>query len=142
MKAVSFKAHAVHRSLIPYALAFFSGALWLDVVHIATSAAWAATLAFVFLSAGLVAALPSLTAGWIDWSWIPKTRFEKRPALYEEISESVLFLFYAVSWALRLPHPSSPNYLALTYAFGGAIALVVTGHLAEKLSVLLLWDRR
>ena len=140
MKVVTLKAHAIHRLLLFYSLAFFSAALWTDVIYIASSTPWIARVAYLFLSAGVLTAVPTVVAGWVDWNWIPKERFEKRPALYESISETVLLVAYGVSWAFRLPHFENPNYLALTYAFGGAITLVVTAHLAEKLSVLLLWD--
>jgi uncharacterized membrane protein len=60
-------------------------------------------LSFVCIGAGLIAALPAITTGALDWAEVKKEKPAWRLGLYHMLLNLVVFALFALNFGLRFP---------------------------------------
>jgi len=130
---VKLFGHPVHQMLIVFPLGLLGTSVVFDLIHIATGAGYAATVAFALIASGVVGGLLAAPFGFIDWLAIPGgTRAKSIGALHGGGNVVVLVLF-AVSLWLRWAQPEQPQAAAWVISFCGAALALVTGWLGGEL---------
>jgi nitrite reductase/ring-hydroxylating ferredoxin subunit/uncharacterized membrane protein len=130
----SFKGHPIHPSLIPFPLAFLSGAFGFDLaailLHRASLAATAAHLAAVGVLLGVAAAIP----GALDYLYTvpPRSTGKRRATIHALVNLSGVTLF-ALGWWIRRPAPDSPAILVVIMEALGTALLATGGWLGGTL---------
>ncbi len=125
--------HSIHQMLIVFPLGLLATSVVFDLIHLASGATYAATVAFSLIAAGLVGGLAAAPFGTIDWLAIPAgTRAKSIGALHGGGNVVVLVLF-AVSLWLRSGQIEQPPPAAWLVSFCGAAIALVTGWLGGEL---------
>jgi uncharacterized membrane protein len=136
---VKLFGHPVHQMLIVFPLGLLATSVVFDLIHLASSASYAATVAFALIASGIVGGLLAAPFGLIDWLAIPAgTRAKSIGALHGGGNVIVLVLF-AVSLWLRRGQVEQPPAAAWVVSFCGAAISLVTawlgGELVDRLGV-------
>lgn len=124
----SFRGHPSHPALIPFPLAFMTGAFVFDVAGVLMDAPplWAtgAHLAVAGVGTGLIAAIPGL----IDFVYTvpPDSSAKQRATRHMVLMLSAMLLFALARW-LRGDSGSPPDRLLLVVEATGVIALMIGG---------------
>jgi uncharacterized membrane protein len=131
--------HPVHQMLIVFPLGLLGTSVVFDLIHLASGAGYAATVAFALIASGLVGGVLAAPFGAIDWLAIPRgTRAKSIGALHGAGNVVVLVLF-AVSLWLRRGQIEQPPVAAWLVSFCGAAISLVTawlgGELVDRLGV-------
>jgi uncharacterized membrane protein len=130
---VKLFGHPVHQMLIVFPLGLLATSVVFDVIHLASGAAYAATVAFALIASGIVGGLLAAPFGLIDWLAIPSaTRAKRIGALHGGGNVVVLGLF-AISLWLRYAQVQQPPTSAWVLSFCGAAIALVTGWLGGEL---------
>lgn len=122
-----FKTHPIHPMLIPFPIAFLTGAFFFNLVGLlADVAAWWETgwrLAGLGILAGLVAAVP----GFLDYLYSvpPESSGKQRATRHALVNVGALLLF-GLSFLIRGEAAAAPGALTLLLEAGG-IGLLVAG---------------
>lgn len=130
----SFRGHPSHPALIPFPLAFMTGAFVFDIAGVFMNAAalWTtgAHLALAGVVTGVIAAIPGL----VDFSYtVPPNSSGKKRALRHMLSMvSAMVLFAFARW-LRGDAANQPDTIILGIEGLGAIALMAGGWLGGTL---------
>jgi uncharacterized membrane protein/nitrite reductase/ring-hydroxylating ferredoxin subunit len=130
-----FKGHPIHPMLIPFPIAFLSGALAFDLVGRALGrpALWqtGAYLAIAGIATALLAAVP----GVVDYLYAvpPASSGKKRATKHALVNVSSLVLFGA-AWVVRGRADAEPSLVVLLLEAAGAGLLVVGGWLGGTLA--------
>lgn len=125
-KASVHKGHPIHPILIPFPIAFLSGAFFFDLVGLITGqeSLWTtgAYLSILGVMMGLVAAVP----GFIDYLYAvpPNSTAKERATRHMIVNASSLVLF-AVSFVVR-GGVAAPNYVVLALELVG-LGLLTSG---------------
>lgn len=130
----SFRGHPSHPALIPFPLAFMTGAFVFDLVGVfaRAPALWTtgAHLALAGVATGVVAAIPGL----VDFIYtVPPNSSGKKRALRHMLAMvSAMGLFAVARW-LRGDAPSQPDMIILGMEGIGVLALMMGGWLGGTL---------
>ena len=122
----SFKGHAIHQMLIPFPLAFLTGAFLFDVsgVLLGRPAFWTtgAHLALAGVGAALLAAVPGL----IDLLYsVPPESTGKKRGVKHAASNLTATLLFAVAWIVRGDASVEPSTTVLGLEAVAAVLLVM-----------------
>ena len=137
--------HAIHPMLIPFPLGLLATAVVFDVIYLVTDRPGFALTSAYAMAAGIIGGLVAAPFGWADWFTIPADTRAKRVGLLHGVSNVVVIVLFAISWALRAtagggtPTAWAPNSWALVCSFA-AVALATVagwlgGELVERLAV-------
>lgn len=131
----SFRGHPIHPMIIPFPIAFLTGAAVADIAGLVFDiedlwiAAWYLTIAGIVMA--LVAAVPGL----IDYRHTvpPRSSGKKRATKHLVTMVSVAVLF-AISWALRGGPGVAPDLIIVVFEGVGAVLLAMGGWMGGTLS--------
>ena len=130
---VKLFGHPVHQMLIVFPLGLLATSVVFDIIHLASGATYAATVAYALIASGIVGGLLAAPFGLIDWIAIPAgTRAKKIGGLHGGGNVVVLALF-AISLWLRSGQVQQPPTWAFVLSFCGAAIALVTGWLGGEL---------
>jgi len=117
--------HPVHPLLVAVPIGLWTGTTLLDLTGGSRSAARR------LVGAGVLAAAPSVAAGWADWSELGTFERPKRVGLVHAAANAVTTAVYAASWVARArgDHGRGRD-LALAGSLGLAVGGYLGGHLA------------
>ena len=136
---VKLLGHPVHQMLVMFPLGLLGTSVVFDLIHIVRDSGFAAAVAHMLISAGLIAGVLAAPFGFLDWRAIPpNTRARAVGALHGFGNVGVLFLF-VLSWWVRRDAPEAPPVSAWILSFAGAGLSLVTawlgGELVDRLGV-------
>jgi len=117
--------HPVHPLLVAVPIGLWTGTSLLDLTGGSRSAARR------LVGAGVLAAAPTVAAGWADWSELGAFQRPKRVGLVHAAANAVTTLLYGASWLARArgDHAAGRD-LALVGSVGLAVGGYLGGHLA------------
>jgi uncharacterized membrane protein len=128
----TFRGHPLHLILIPFPVAFWTGAMLTDGAGSAVHDPFWFRMSFVLVAAGTAGAVVAAVAGYVDYRTAPMSRKARSVAtghLYWSLATLAVF---ALVWYLRAHAYGSTLGIALTL-FGGAL-LFVAGYLGSELA--------
>lgn len=105
-------------------LSFFALAIWFDTFYLAFTGSGWAKASYAMLTLGLVGSLLSVPLVWLELRGLAKTDTGKRAGGWFLGTELLVVLLFAASWLVRHHRISDPNYIAMTYSYLAAFALV------------------
>jgi uncharacterized membrane protein/nitrite reductase/ring-hydroxylating ferredoxin subunit len=131
----SFKGHPIHPMLIPFPIAFLTGAFVFDVISVLTDNAEWSIAAMYLAPAGVLMGLVAAIPGLIDFlvTVPPDSSAKKRATLHLSINVSALTLF-AISVFVRGDPTAEPGALLLLLEGAGMGLLGVGGWLGGTLA--------
>jgi uncharacterized membrane protein len=136
---VKILGHSVHPILIVFPLGLLATAVVFDLVGFITTNGVFTVVAYWMIASGLIGGLLAAIFGWLDWLQIPVGTRGRRIGLTHGLVNTVVLLFYAVSFYFRIDDSTHPQFLATIFSTVGAgIALVggwLGGELVERLGV-------
>ena len=97
---VSIAGHPVHAMLVPFVIAFYTGALLCDIAYASVMDPFWARAAFWLVGTGIVASAAAATIGLIDFVAEPRVR-ELRDAWWHLGANVLLSLVSILDWLLR-----------------------------------------
>jgi len=117
--------HPVHPLMVAVPIGLWTGTTLLDLTGGSHPAARR------LVGAGVLAAVPSVAAGWADWSELGAFQRPKRVGVVHAAANAVTTLVYAASWAARArgDHARGRD-LALVGTLGLTVGGYLGGHLA------------
>jgi uncharacterized membrane protein/nitrite reductase/ring-hydroxylating ferredoxin subunit len=123
----NIKGHPIHPMLIPFPIAFLTGAFVCDVIGgWLNHAQWFTTgayLAFAGIVAGLIAAVP----GVVDYAYaVPPSSSAKKRATYHMAVNTGAIALFVIAWIYRGGPTTRPDGTVMTLE-GAGIALMVIG---------------
>jgi len=130
---VKLFGHPVHQMLIVFPLGLLATSVVFDIIHLASGAAYAATVAYALIASGIVGGLLAAPFGLIDWIAIPSATRAKRIGGLHGGGNVVVLALFAISLWLRSGLVQQPSTLALVLSLCGAALAVVTGWLGGEL---------
>jgi uncharacterized membrane protein len=130
---VKLCGHPVHQMLVVFPLGLLATSVVFDIIHLASGAAYAATVAYALIASGIVGGLLAAPFGLIDWVAIPSGTRAKRIGGLHGGGNVVVLALFAISLWLRSGLVQQPPTLALVLSFCGAALAVVTGWLGGEL---------
>jgi uncharacterized membrane protein len=130
---VKLFGHPVHQMLIVFPLGLLATSVVFDIIHLASGAAYAATVAYALIASGIVGGLLAAPFGLIDWVAIPSGTRAKRIGGLHGGGNVVVLALFAISLWLRSGLVQEPPMLSLLLSFCGAALAVVTGWLGGEL---------
>ncbi|HEX8038039.1 MAG TPA: DUF2231 domain-containing protein [Chryseosolibacter sp.] len=118
------KGHPIHPMLIPFPIAFLTGAVLADIIAITGQKADYTFTATLLLAAGIVTGLAAAIPGLIDFLYTvpPASSGKKRAATHAVLNVCMLALFTAALIYRGSGHPS-PSILIITEVLGFALML-------------------
>lgn len=131
--------HGMHPILIVFPLGLLATAAIFDVVYLATGGAQWTAISFWIIAAGVIGGAVAAVPGWIDWFAIPAGTRAKSIGIVHGLGNSVVLVFFAVSWLLRrdagigFEMAGLPSTLALICSFGAVGLATFTGWLGGEL---------
>ena len=128
-----FLGHAMHPILIVFPLGLLSTSVIFDVIHIITGNPTWGVVSFWMIAAGVVGGLVAAVFGLIDFLAIPNGTRAKRVGRFHGLSNLIVVILFASSWALRYATPETPPVSALALSFLGFIIALVGGWLGGEL---------
>jgi len=124
--------HPVHPMLVPFPIGFLVGALICDIILAFTHNPFWPQVAVVLLGFGIVAALVTAVAGFIDYGTAPMSDAAKSTATRHMIFNLVAVVVFAIAFWLRLGDNVSTAGIVLTVV--GVLIMAVAGYLGGHLS--------
>ncbi|HWR49473.1 MAG TPA: DUF2231 domain-containing protein [Bryobacteraceae bacterium] len=120
---VHISSHPVHPMLIPFPLAFLSGACVADVIAKSTSSSDWARIGSILSKAGIVGGLVAGAAGFADYLYTvpPASSAKKRATKHMLANVGALKLFTAATMARRKPSKPLPLWALLAETAGFAL---------------------
>jgi len=128
----TFAGHPIHPVLIPFPIAFFSGALVSDIIsHWGDPIFWP-RMSVVLIGLGIVGALLAALFGFIDYFTAPMSNDAKKTATTHMIFNLVTVVIFAIAFYIRLGNATALAGYVLTVI--GVLVLAVSGWLGGHLS--------
>ncbi len=130
----NIKSHPLHPMLVPFPIAFLSGAFICDLVGgLADRAQWSNTgayMAFAGIVAGLIAAVPGL----VDYTaTVPPNSSAKKRATYHMVVNTGAIGLFIIAWLYRGDPATRPDVIVLLLEAGGLGLLIIGGWLGGTL---------
>jgi uncharacterized membrane protein len=128
-----FLGHPLHPVFVHIPLGLWPAALVLDLVtFLGTGSNMLVRLSFFAIVGGLVAAIPAVPTGVMDWGEIKKERPAWRLGLYHMMLNLLAIILWAVNFGVRIG-----TFREATVAGGAELSLSVLGTLVLCLSAYL-----
>jgi uncharacterized membrane protein len=128
----TFRGHPLHLILIPFPVAFWTGALGTDVAGAASHDAFWFRMSATLVAMGTVGAIVASVAGYVDYRTAPMSRRARGIATGHMLWSLATLVVFAVAWYFRSAIFAAPAGVAAT-AVGGAL-LFVAGYLGSELA--------
>lgn len=131
----SLKGHPIHPALIPFPIAFLTGALLFDVAgRLFDRPAWWATGSHLAI-AGVVAALVAAVPGFVDYRYtVPPDSSGKRRARQHLAVNLTAVALFALAWFIRGDPSTAPTLAVLVLEAAGAGLLGIGGWMGGTLA--------
>lgn len=136
MRSVAhFKSHPIHPMLIPFPLAFLTGAFLADLVAvIADSGEWWRFGGWLAL-AGIVTAVIAGIPGLIDLLYaVPPNSSGKKRGIYHMVVNLTVVALFIIAWLVRDSDPPRPSWVVVIIEAIGAGLLGVGGWMGGTLA--------
>src|SRR3954452_21836890 len=130
---VKLFGHPVHQMLIVFPLGLLAMAVIFDLLTVFTKSLHWTDMAFYMIGAGIVMGLIAAVFGFLDYLAIPAGTRAKSIGFLHGVGNVVVVALFAVSWYLRWPAPSYPDWSAYLCSYLGAGLALVTGWLGGEL---------
>jgi len=128
----TFRGHPVHLMLIPFPVAFWTGALLTDGAGVSSHDAFWFRMSAVLIAAGTVGAVVASVAGFVDYRTAAMSRRAHGVATGHMLWSLATLAVFALAWWLRATIYASRAGIAATI-FGAAL-LFVAGYLGSELA--------
>jgi uncharacterized membrane protein len=128
----TFRGHPLHLMLIPFPVAFWTGALGTDVAGAASHDAFWFRMSATLVAMGTVGAVLASVAGYIDYRTAQMSRRAYGVATGHMVWSLATLAVFALAWYFRSAIFAAPAGVAATVA-GGAL-LFVAGYLGSELA--------
>ena len=115
--------HPIHPMLVPFPIAFFTGAFLTDLAWLGLGDSFWARATFWLLAAGLAGAAAAALAGFADFFGDPRIR-AFRDARQHMVGNVAIVVIEAVNLVLRLGDPVAPLPAPGLYLSGAAFLLL------------------
>lgn len=122
--------HPIHPMLVPFPIAFFSGALVCDVISIWNAALNWAQISEVLIGFGIVGGLLAAIFGFTDYLTAPMSAGAKSTATNHMILNLIVVALFITAFVVRFNHPTPAGYWITAIGVG---VLVAAGYLGGKL---------
>ena len=129
-----FKGHPIHPMLIPFPIAFLTGAMAADVAgRVLDSAQWW-TIAAYLGRAGIVTALLAAIPGLIDYFVaVPPRSTGKKRATYHMLANLSSVALFVIATITRGPVANPPHLLVIVLEIAGVVLLTMGGWMGGTL---------
>jgi uncharacterized membrane protein len=131
----------LHPPFLHFPIAFWVSGAALDLARSAAGlslpGADAFAVAHLLLWAGIVAAVPTVAAGLVDFARLPRTIQDGRPLKVHVLAMGTAFLVFLVAavWRVKAgPFAAEPPLPVLLLEAAGVAALVVGGHYGGRVA--------
>ncbi|GAC1514625.1 MAG: DUF2231 domain-containing protein [Gemmatimonadaceae bacterium] len=125
--------HPIHQMLVVFPLGLLGSAVIFDIIgRLRHHGSWSFA-ALYMIAAGVATGLVAALFGLIDWAAIPNGTRAKKIGLYHAVGNVAVLALFALSWSLRVGHPTMPGRLAVLVGMAGAGIAAVTGWLGGEL---------
>jgi len=128
----TFFGHPIHPVLVPFPVAFFSGALISDIVSHWGDATFWPRLSVVLIGFGIIGALAAAIFGFVDYMTAPLSHEARATATRHLMLMLVTVLIFIVAFFVRLGSATSSLGYVLTVV--GVIVLGLGGNLGGHLA--------
>jgi uncharacterized membrane protein len=128
----TYRGHPVHLMLIPFPVAFWTGALFTDGAAAYAHDPFWSRMSVSLVAMGTVGAVIASIAGYVDYRSVPMSRRARGIATGHMWWSLGTLAAFAVAWALRDAVHASPAGIAVTIV--GAAGLFVAGYLGSELA--------
>ncbi|MBD5634102.1 MAG: DUF2231 domain-containing protein [Candidatus Eremiobacteraeota bacterium] len=128
----TFRGHPLHLMLIPFPVAFWSGALFTDSAGALTHDAFWFRMSAVLIAMGTVGAVLASVAGFVDYRTAVMSRRAHGIATGHMLWSLATLAAFALAWFLRGAFYAAPAGVVATVA--GAALLFVAGYLGSELA--------
>lgn len=116
--------------LVPFPIAFFSGALICDIISIWNAALNWAQISEVLIGFGIIGGLLAAIFGFTDYLTAPMSAGAKSTATKHMILNLVIVVIFVAAFFIRFDHPSPVGYWMTAI---GVCVLLASGYLGGKL---------
>jgi len=124
--------HPIHPMLIPFPIAFFTGALISDIIsHWSDNPIWP-QVSVILIGFGVIGTLAAALFGFVDYLTAPMSPEAKSTATWHMVLNVVVLLVFAGTFFVRQSNPTSTLGYVLTVI--GVILLMVSGMLGGHLA--------
>ncbi|MBD5605307.1 MAG: DUF2231 domain-containing protein [Candidatus Eremiobacteraeota bacterium] len=128
----TFRGHPVHLMLIPFPVAFWTGALFTDVAGAFSHDGFYFRMSVVLVMMGTIGAVLASVAGYVDYRTAPMSAKARGVATGHMWWSLAALAVFAIAWFARAAIFASPAGIAATVA--GAVLLFVAGYLGSELA--------
>jgi uncharacterized membrane protein len=128
----TFRGHPVHLMLVPFPVAFWTGALATDAVGAYSHDPFWFRMSVALLAMGSLGAIVAAVFGYIDYLTIPMSRRAKKIATQHMLTSLAAILVFPAAWLLRRHDHVSLVGIGITLI--GAVVLFVAGYFGSELS--------
>jgi uncharacterized membrane protein len=128
----TFRGHPLHLILIPFPVAFWTGALFTDSAGAFSHDRFWFRMSVALVAMGTVGAVVASVAGYVDYRTAAMPRRARRIATAHMFWSLGALAIFALAWLLRDSVHAAPLGIAATIA--GAAALFVAGYLGSELA--------
>jgi uncharacterized membrane protein len=124
--------HPIHPMLIPFPIAFFTGALISDIIsHWGDPVFWP-RMSVTLIGMGLVGALAAALFGFIDYLTAPMSTEAKTTATSHMVLNLLVVAIFAIAFYVRLDNTTAVAGYVLTVI--GVLVLGASGYLGGQLA--------
>ena len=128
----TFMGHPIHPILIPFPIAFFTGALISDIIsHWSDNPVWP-QMSVILIGFGVVGTVLAALFGFIDYLTAPMSNEAKATATWHLILNVLVLLIFVGAFMVRQPNPTSTLGYVLTVV--GVVLLGISGNLGGHLA--------
>jgi uncharacterized membrane protein len=128
----TFRGHPLHLILIPFPVAFWTGAMLTDGAGAASHDPFWFRMSYVLVAMGTAGAIAAAVAGFVDYRTVPMSPKAHGIATSHLIWSLATLAVFALAWYLRARTFGAPAGIALTFA--GGTLLFVAGYLGSELA--------
>jgi uncharacterized membrane protein len=128
----TFRGHPVHLMLVPFPVAFWTGALATDAMGAFSHDPFWFRMSVALIAMGSLGAVAAGIFGYVDYLTIPMSRRARRVASLHLLTSLIAIVVFPVAWLLRSRDHVAAAGIAVT--LGGAVVLFLAGYFGSELS--------
>lgn len=128
----TFRGHPIHLMLVPFPVAFWTGALATDVMGAVTHDPFWFRMSVALIFMGSAGAVAAGIFGYVDYRTIPMSRRARRIATLHFLTSLAAIVVFPAAWLLRFRDHVAAAGIAVTLV--GAVILFVAGYFGSELS--------
>lgn len=125
--------HPAHTILVAFPVGLLITALGFDIAYLTTHNAQFAFVSYWMIVVGVITGVVAALFGAVDWVAIPAGTRAKAIGMWHGIGNLVAMTLFGISWWLRSPQPTAPDWAAIILCFIGVGHLFITGWLGGEL---------